>query len=297
MRKKVSIISVVYNQVEVTLDFLKSVREQEYRLVEIIIVDNGSAVDTSILKARFPEIKLIRSSKNLGFAGGNNLGIKAAKGHYLFFVNNDTTIPKGTISGLVERFTKCPNAGIICPQIAYYHDQKTLQYSGSTDINPWTGRNQSIGHKQPMVLAEGIKETAYAHGAAMFTSRALVKKIGGIPEAYFLYYEELDWSLQFRKAGYKIYVDHGLYILHKESMSTGKCSPLKIYYQTRNRILFMKRNFGASQQAAFFLFFTLCTFPKTTLTFLLKGHFLSLKAFLNGIGWHFGRLTPVPAAS
>ena len=286
MRKKVSIISVVYNQVEVTLDLLQSLAEQEYRLIEIIIVDNGSTEDTSILKTKYPEIKLIKSKENLGFAGGNNLGINAAKGHYLFFVNNDTIVPKGTISSLVDNFANTADAGMICPLIAYYDNPNTLQYAGATEINPWTGRNHATGFQKQMQKSPKIKETSYAHGAALFTSTALVREIGSMPENYFLYYEELDWAQSFRNAGYKIYVDHSSHILHKESMSTGKSSPLKMYFQTRNRILFMKRNFGGAQLAAFFTFFVLLTIPKNTCKMLIKGRFDLLKAFFSGFLWH-----------
>ncbi len=287
MRKRVSIISVVYNQVEVTLDLLQSLQEQEYRMLEIIIVDNGSTEDTSILKNRFPEIKLIRSERNLGFAGGNNLGIRVAKGYYLFFVNNDTVIPKGTISHLVEAFGDLPQAGMICPLITYYDHPETLQYAGATEINPWTGRNHAIGFRRPMVKSEKICETSYAHGAALLTTRKLVSEIGLMPENYFLYYEELDWSQSFRKAGLKIYVDHHCHILHKESMSTGKASPLKTYYQTRNRILFMRRHFGRRHRLAFFTFFVLLTIPKTTLKLITRGKLDLLRAFFKGVKSHF----------
>ena len=286
MRKRVSVISVVYNQVEVTLDLLQSLSEQEYRLLEIIIVDNGSTENTSVLKSKYPEIKLIRSKENLGFAGGNNLGIKAAKGHYLFFVNNDTIIPKGTISSLVDNFSNTVDAGMMCPLIAYYDQPNTLQYAGATEINPWTGRNNATGYRQQMQKSPKMMETSYAHGAALFTSRTLVKEIGSMPENYFLYYEELDWAQSFRNAGYKIYVDHSSHILHKESMSTGKSSPLKMYFQTRNRILFMKRNFRGPQLAAFFTFFVLLTIPKNICKMLLKGRFDLLKAFFSGFLWH-----------
>lgn len=286
MRKKVSIITVVYNQVDVTIDLLESLRQQEYRLIEIIVVDNASPVNTKKLKSRFPEIKLIKSQENLGFAGGNNLGIRHAKGEYLFFVNNDTVIPKGTLTGLVARFKSLENVGILCPQISYFDSPQTLQYAGCTEINAWTGRNRSIGYRKNMVLEDRVSETAFPHGAAMFTSRKLVSELGNLPEDFFLYYEELDWTYNFRNAGYKIYVDHQQHILHRESMTTGKSSPLKTYYQTRNRILFMRRNFSLKSRVVFMLFFTFFSIPKTALTFILRKRFQQLHAFWLAIKWH-----------
>ncbi len=289
MRRKISVISVVYNNPEVTLDLLKSLSEQEYRLLEIIIVDNGSTDDASFLKRRYPEIRLIRSEKNLGFAGGNNLGIQAAKGKYLLFLNNDTIVPRGTISRLLETFEAAPTAGILSPQIAYFDEPQVLQYGGASAINPWTGRNRAIGYRQQLRQIDKTTCTAFAHGAAMFTSKERVQKVGLLSESYFLYYEELDWSIRFQQAGYKVLVDFGSHVLHKESMTTGKSSTLKTYYMTRNRILFMRRHFGLVHKIAFFSFFAFVSYPKSVLKYLCQGQIAHLKASLAGIMWHFNK--------
>ena len=121
----------------------------------------------------------------------------------------------------------------------------------------------------------------------MMVSRQAVEKVGMMPEDFFLYYEELDWSEQMKRAGYQIYVEPQATIFHKESVSTGKDSPLKTYYLTRNRILFMRRNATGIMLLLFFLYTLLIMIPKNLLTLALQHQTQHLKAFWQGIMWHF----------
>jgi len=284
----VSIITVNYNQTQVTLDLLKSLALQDYQDLEIIVVDNGSKelVQHEVSKT-YPWVKVIRSEKNLGFAGGNNLGIRAAQGDYLFFVNNDTVIPENTIRRMVSYLDKNKEVGMLSPMIYYFDKKDTLQYAGSTEVNTITGRNESIGFHQQWRLEDRYVETAYPHGAAMMIPRRVIDEVGEMPENFFLYYEELDWCSKIKNLGYKAQVDYGGYILHKESVSTGKLSSLKTYFITRNRILFMRRNVKLLRRMVFLLFFILVALPKNIFMHLLKGERELAKAFLAGVSWHF----------
>lgn len=284
---KVSIITINYNQPEVTLELLDSIQKQDYRDLEVIVVDNGSNIDPSyVIKSRYPEAIVIRSDENLGFAGGNNLGITYASGDYYFFVNNDTEIPKGTIESLVETLNTNADAGIVCP-VLYYHSQPyVVQYAGYTPVNFLTGRNRAIGYMSKLPLAQRVEETSYAHGAAMMVRKEAVDKAGMMPENYFLYYEELDWTTRIKESGYHVYVNRGCAVFHKESMSVGKLSTLKTYFQTRNRILFMRRNVSGLKRIAFYLFFTFFALPKNLFGYLLSGSFAHVKALLNGVLWN-----------
>lgn len=285
--EKVSIITVNFNQTEITLDLLHSLETQDYTNLEIIVVDNGSAENPAeVIKDRFPHVLVIRSEKNLGFAGGNNLGIKEASGDYLFFVNNDTEIPQNTIKNLVSVFKNYPDTGAVCPLIYYHEFPDLAQYAGYTAINTFTGRNSSIGHRKAIKKTNKVQETSLAHGAAMMLSRTVIDKVGNMPEIYFLYYEELDWGTAIRRAGYRIRVCHNSHILHKESISTGKESPLKTYFQTRNRILFMRRNYTGLNKLTFFLFFTFVSMPVNTFRYISRGEWEHLQSFLNGIWWN-----------
>ncbi len=285
---KVSIITVNYNQPEVTLELLESLRNQDYQDLEVIVVDNGSKVDPSkMIQLGYPEVKVIRSEKNLGFAGGNNLGIREASGDYLFFLNNDTEVPLQSIRALVAALERFPDAGVVSPIINYFDQPGLTQYAGYTEINSLTGRNHAIGHKQQVQPKMKVSDTHYAHGAAMMVRREVIETVGMMPENYFLYYEELDWGAQIKRAGYKIKVVESVYILHKESVSTGKSSPLKTYFQTRNRMLFMRRNMGLIQKAIFYLFFLTVALPKNLIVYALRRELDHLKSYWNGTMWNF----------
>lgn len=284
----VSIVTVNYNTTTVTCDLLASIAQNSYRNVEVIVVDNASKEDpTALLTAAYPTVHLIKSPDNKGFAGGNNLGLQVAKGEYLFLVNNDTEFTDGLIEGLLETFRQHPDAGMVSPKFHYFFHKGTVEYAGYQAVNKWTGRNAMVGCKEPdqgQYNTESV--TNYAHGGGMMLSRTVLDAVGMMPEVFFLYYEEFDWCEQIKRKGYQIYYQPASLIYHKESMTTGKHSPLKTYYLTRNRILFMRRNVTLPARLFFLFYLVLFTIPKNTLTYLLKKEWDHLRAFWKGIWWN-----------
>jgi GT2 family glycosyltransferase len=212
----------------------------------VIVVDNASrnqAVETETISHRFPQVKIIKSNKNLGFAGGNNLGIQAAQGKYLFFINNDTIFKDFNIQALIDRLESSPAIGIVCPKIRFAWGNNPIQFTGYTPLSKITVRNQALGFgEEDHGQYDTPHPTPYAHGAAMLIKREAIDKVGLMPECYFLYYEELDWSMMFTRAGYQIWYEPQCAIFHKESQATGQNSPLRTYYLVRNRLLLVKRN-------------------------------------------------------
>lgn len=284
----VSIITVNYNAPEDTLEFLKSVKALTYPNLEIIVVDNASKVDPreSITKA-YPEVIYIRSEQNLGFAGGNNLGIKISKGDYLFFLNNDTLLYHDFMEPIINFMEAHPDAGMASPMVLY-PDGKTIQYAGGIGINPYTGRGKRVGlFEEDRGQYDSCYKTDFGHGAAMIVPRKVITDVGLMPELFFLYYEEHDWVEQVKRAGFTMYYIGTSKVLHKESVSTGGFeSPLKVYYLTRNRLLFMRRNTTGVPYIVGLLFFMLISIPKNTLMYLLRGKLNLLKSFYQGIGWN-----------
>lgn len=283
----VSIISVHFNQIALTEAFIESVLSQSYSDFELIIIDNGSVNEPlSPLVGKYPSVSFIISKENLGFAGGNNLGIEKAKGEFLFFLNNDTEIQDDTIGILVEHFHKNPLCGMLSPKIKY-HDTNTLQYAGSGKINLYTGRNSRVGYKEEdSGQYDRVYRTEIIHGAAMMVSRPLINAIGMMPAEFFLYYEEIDWCQQAKEAGFEIWFNGYSTVFHKESMSIGKNSPLKTYYMSRNRLLFMRRHTHGFKKISWILFFVVFSIPKSLLTFTLSKDWQNLKGFLKGIKWN-----------
>jgi GT2 family glycosyltransferase len=289
--KLVSIISVNYNQPQITEDFLHSVISlNEYPHIEIIVVDNGSSENrTPEWRERYPDMTFIRSEENLGFAGGNNLGIAQARGDYFFLVNNDTEFTADLLSQLVQTLESDPRIGMVSPLIHYFDDKTMIQYAGYTPINYMTGRNQCIGQYEINRSQYNHRsgETGYIHGAAMLVMKEAIDRAGRMDPNYFLYYEELDWCERIKKAGYSMHVNTNALIYHKESVSVGKRSLLKEFFMTRNRILFLRKNAPPLSYLIFCLYFACTVLPRNLLVYLKNGEYTYIKVFLSAIAWHF----------
>lgn len=284
----VSIMSVNFNQTQLTIELIESLKKVTYPNIEIVIVDNGSERDNpDPIGEKFPEIKFLKTGKNLGFAGGNNFGLKFCTGEYIFFVNNDVLVEPGFLEPLVEHFKTHPKCGMASPRIVYHQPEGLLQYAGTTPINPYTVRNKGIGYREPDTgQYRDVRPTAYIHGAAMMVPRKVIDEVGMMYEDYFLYYEEVDWNERIRKAGYEIWYVGTSQIIHRESVSVGGMSPLKVYYLNRNRLLFARRNFTGSKLLSAWVFYTLVSLPVNSLRFIVKGEFTLLKALWKAYIWN-----------
>lgn len=284
----VSVITINYNQSLVTCELLESLRKISYPNFEVIVVDNASpSDDPDSIKRQYPETVLIKSLQNLGFAGGNNLGIREAKGKYLFFLNNDTELLPGAMEPMVELLESNPEIGAVSPKIKYFDNPELIQYAGFTKMNPWTVRNKAIGYREPdSSVFDLLSETHSIHGAAMMVPRHVIDEIGLMPEIYFLYYEEHDWAERIKRGGYRLFYQPEACILHKESVSTGKNSPFITYFLARNRLLFARRNLRGLPLLCSILFQACISVPKNVLVFMANRRKEHLKAYLDGIIWN-----------
>lgn len=285
----VSIITLNYNQAVVTAAFLESSRKLLYKNYEILVCDMASSTDpATVFRAEdYPNTRLLKSAANLGFAGGNNWGMRQAAGDFFFIVNNDTELTPDLIGLLLKPFYSEPSIGVTCPKIKYFDQPDTIQYAGFRPMNSVTGRTSTIGDlEKDHGQYETAGPTAGAHGCAMMVSRKVIDKTGMFPEKFFLYYEEWDWSARIRRAGFTIWYTAGATIYHKESMSVGKENPMKAYYHTRNRILYMRRNSSFLQLAGFSAFFAFIAMPKAIAFYLSKRQYPQLRNFLKGVGYN-----------
>lgn len=273
MKARISIISVNYNGFALTAAMIDSLRRHVTTPLEIVVVDNGSARDeAALLRERYSDIVVLRSDENLGFAGGNNLGIRAATGDCLLLLNNDTEVTDNTLHHLAETLDADPSIGAVCPKIRFWTPPQAIQFAGYTSLTRITLRNGLIGFGQPDDGSyDSPHETPYAHGAAMMVRREAVGKAGPMPEEYFLYYEELDWSERLREAGYRIVYDPRATVFHKESATTGQQSPLRSYYLTRNRLLFARRNRRGAARRLSIIYQLGVALPKSVAAALLHG--------------------------
>jgi GT2 family glycosyltransferase len=285
----ISIVTLTWNQTDVTCEFLESTRHLTYPNYEILVCDMGSKEDPTarIHAAGYPHTRVLRSEKNLGFTGGNNWGMQQAAGEYIFIVNNDTEVPPDLLEKLIEPFRTDPSIGVTCPKILFYNNKTLIQYAGFNPINVFTGRTTAVGNMEEDKGQHDASGITYgAHGCAMLVSREVIDKVGMFPEKFFIYYEEWDWSARILKAGYKIWYAGNALIYHKESITMGKKSAIKVYYHTRNRILYMRRNTNFLQLSVFTLFFVFFAAPKSVIQFTYHRQFEHLKSFLRGTFWN-----------
>ncbi|MDD2191138.1 MAG: glycosyltransferase family 2 protein [Bacteroidales bacterium] len=282
----VSFITVNYNGLGDTIELITSLKKTIKSIsYEIIVIDNASRKDEiSPLKELFYDINniyFIKSDTNLGFAGGNNLGVDIAKGKYLFFINNDTYILEDNISFLIQRLESNEKIGGVSPKILFHEPFNTIQFAGFTPFTKYTIRNCIIGYGEPNnIKFNSASVTPYVHGAAMMFKKEVIEKVGKMPEIYFLYYEEMDWCEIIKRAGYELWYEPKFVVYHKESRSTGKDSSIKIYYHTRNRLLFTSRNLEKKRKNISILYQLLIANTLHSLKYIFRGKFKFAKAII-----------------
>lgn len=279
----VSIITINYNGFVDTCEMIDSFRKYESYPYEMIVVDNGSyEPEGKRIKEYYPNIKVVQNI-NTGFAGGNNAGLKVAEGDYLFFLNNDTLIREPILEKLVRRLEANKENGAVSPMLKFNYAPDILQYAGFTSFSHITLRNAAIGYKEKEHPKYKVaRETASLHGAAMMVRRDVLQHVGLMTEIYFLFYEEFDWSLQMRRAGYKLWYEPTAVVYHKESMTAPKGTPLREYYLSRARILFARRSLFGINKLLSCLYLSFIAAPKKIIIYVLQGKFKLAAAIIRG---------------
>ena len=258
----VSIITVNYNGWKDTCELIASLKKHETLPYEVIVVDNASQWDYAdkILHAH-PDVMVIRSKVNLGFAGGNNLGYRHAKGDYLFFVNNDVVVKSSVLSPLVQRLQN-EQVGGVSPCILSLYKPDEVQYYGYCRMSRITLKHTTLpfdySRRRDYMYA---KETEVLHGAAMMFRRDVIEHVGCMSEIYFLFYEEFDWSYQMQAAGYKLFYEPASVVYHKEAMTLPKQTPLREYYLSRSRMIFARKNLKGMEKCLSCIYLSLLVMP------------------------------------
>jgi GT2 family glycosyltransferase len=250
--KKVAVIVLNYKMKDTTLKCIESIKKSDYSKLEIILVDNNSddGIENDIKKY---QISFIQTGANLGYSGGNNVGIKKAlKGDcsYVLVLNPDTTIQKNTISNFVNELEK-NQADILGPKI-YFSNSKKIWYAGGIfDLANVLGSHRGVDTDDTGHFEEVI-ETDFVTGAAIFIKREVLEKIGLFDEDFFLYYEDSDFCYRAKIAGFKVMYTPKAIVYHDNAKSTGLGSPLQDYYITRNRMLFASKYLSFRTRFALF---------------------------------------------
>lgn len=237
-----TVIVVAYNHANDLPNCLEGILAQEGPTFEIIVVDNASQDATLEVVRRYADqVTAVRLSENQGFAVGNNAGAGRAQGEILIFLNPDTAPQPGWLANLVAPLLEDESIGMTTSQVVLAESPHLVNTCGN-DIT-WTGLTVCRGMRQPVDLWQEAGEVGAVSGAACAIRRTLFEAVGGFDESFFLYYEDTDLSLRVRLMGYCIWYMPSSVVLHRYAF---RFSPLKAYYQERNRWLALLKTLRAS---------------------------------------------------
>lgn len=255
---EVSVITVNYNTKELTSAAIKSVYEHTKDVTfEVIVVDNASEDGSQqYFKKQFPHIKLIENNQNYGFGKANNQGMKVAKGKYIFLLNSDAYLIENSLKKLVD-YAQKNEVGMIGPHVLN-EDSSTQQSVGFLPsllkVFLWMsfiddlpgGATLKPYHVDHDSFYEKEHEVGWITGAAMFTSKSLINKVGMFDENIFMYGEDVDWCFRIKKAHYKVLYSPITKLVHIGSGSSKKISKNAILGEYRGIVYFYKKHKGAA---------------------------------------------------
>jgi GT2 family glycosyltransferase len=249
----VVVIILNWNGLADTLECLESLACLDYPNHKVVVVDNGS-VDGSVLviRGRFPGVTIIENGENLGYAGGNNVGLRyalAQGAEYALLLNNDTVVDPAFLHILVDAAEADPTVGIVGPTI-YYHERPGVIWSAGGAIDWQRGSTRMVGldERDEGQFGQVSRTVDFVTGCAILVRRAVLEQAGLLDERFFAYYEESEWCVRASRAGFKIIHIPLAHIWHRISPAAQADSPLVHYYMTRNRLLFLKAT-GAGLRA------------------------------------------------
>ena len=238
----VSIVVACYNKLEITLSCLSSLYQQDYPVLEIILVDSGSREDvSSIVMKEFPKTRLIRLEENHGFTGGYNRGMENAQGKYIAIINNDAIASPGWISSMVNAMEQDEMVGAVASVIIDGNQPEVMDSFGVKVALDGMSR-QSMKGLPPPYFTE-IQEVVMPSGCACLLRKEALEKIGLFDEMFFAYCEDTDLFLRIRWIGYKIVIVPGAVVNHYYSLTVGKYSLQKIFLVERNHYWVAAKNF------------------------------------------------------
>lgn len=251
MQPKVFVIILNYNGKDVLTSCLASVYQSSYLNFEVVVVDNSSTDDSfEVAKKQFSRAHFIKNSANLGFACGNNLGIRFALekfADYVLILNNDACLKKNTLFEVIKLAQEKKVPTIINPIILNAKGKQSIWFAG--------GEIQWLKMKTvhlTKVFSKNAYETQYCTGCAMLIAKEIFKKIGLFDERYFLYYEDSDFSVRAEKAGFGLYICPSAKVLHQEQSC--QTNELKTYWLVLSGILFFQTQGDFFQKSWFFFY-------------------------------------------
>ena len=291
---KVTVLILSYNGRHLLEDSVSSYLANDYPNFDVVVIDNGSSDETvEYVNENFPGAKAIRIEKNRGYSGGFNFGLDYAfnrnDSDYVLVTNNDVKADKGVISALVKVAEEDEKIGFVTGKVYYFDRPDVLQTVGKKeDPVRWNGGH--IGNMEKDIgQYDAVCERAFADDIFTLVRREMYKKTGGYDTTFFLQSEEYDWQARAKNLGYKIMYTPYAKIWHKESMTLGKASPLKAYYDARNPMLVILRHKSPDFFRRYFWLHLRKDVFKSSLVSLKQLNFTTAvkkwQGFFSGIWW------------
>ena len=245
----VTIVILNWNRVADTLECLDSVARLAYPSFSVVLVDNGSTDGSPDAIVRWSDgkipVTLIRNDKNLGFVGGGNQGMRhalATGADYVFLLNNDTVVDPDVLDILVQAADCSEDIGMVGPKIYQHGKGNTLDSAGTRAI-PWLAQGFLIGHgEEDRGQYDATAEMPYITGTALLVKSVVLEKVGLMDEDYFCYFDDFDWGMRAREAGYRLCLAPKAVVRHKGSQTAGFSSPFYMLHMVRSRILFARKH-------------------------------------------------------
>jgi N-acetylglucosaminyl-diphospho-decaprenol L-rhamnosyltransferase len=240
---RASVIVLNYNGGRLLEECLRSLLDQEMDGgFEVLVVDNQSSDGSpEVVRERFPEARLVRAGRNLGFAGGNNLGMAEARGRHVVLINNDARARPGWLAALVTAAESDPRVGAVTAKVLFAEPAGVIQNAGSLLLSDGSGAER--GYEQPDRGQFDTAEEVFAIcGAGVLLRRAMLEDVGGFDPTFFLYYEDTDLSWRMRLRGWKVVYEPAAVIEHVHSASSGEWSPMFVFHVDRNRLFMVLKN-------------------------------------------------------
>ena len=263
---KIGIIVLNWNQRDYTVECLKSVNalKKDLHTIKVYLIDNASEeCDPNVFEELFPEVKLIANENNLGFTGGNNIGISLAIKEdcdALLLLNNDTTVCSDLLNKLVQTLISEKNIGIVVPKILLLKQKNVIQYAGGK-TNLYFGSYTHIGYgEHDDGQYNHVKVTEFCTGTAMLLKTDMIKEIGLLNDDFFLYAEDAEYSCRAKAFGYKLYYNGCAYIYHDESPSLGGYLNPKSFYMSKRNSFYLVAIHGTFLQKIVFFTYSLTYF-------------------------------------
>jgi GT2 family glycosyltransferase len=289
---KVSIIVLTWNSYDVTRDCLLSLRKIDYPTFEVVLVDNGS-VDGSGQKLAqdFPDLRVILNEKNLGFTGGNNVGMRDALARgtdYLLLLNNDTIVAPNFLTELVNVAESDEHIGMVNPKIYYFEPADKIWYAGGEYV-PWKTFPVHFGLRESDVGSyDQTQEVSFVSGCALLVKAEAARKIGLLDEIFFVGYEDVDWSVRALHAGYKAMYAPASVVWHRDSYVTKQSMGFakRDFYNMRNAVL-CARKYLPRRQVPLFAYSMSKYLGYVTLRSLVQADFKRAAGLYRGLwdGW------------